>query len=51
MLVIKGLWSHYVFFDEVPNPLGIAIPLPLPRVVVLVILHRTELDEGARGCP
>ena len=47
MLVIKGLWSHYVFFDEVPNPLGIAIPLPLPRVVVLVILHRTELDEGA----
>ena len=41
----KGLWSHYASFDEVLNQLGIAIPLP--RVVCLVILPRTELDEGA----
>ena len=39
----KGLWSHYVSFDEVHNPLGMAIP----HVVVLVILLRTELDQGA----
>ena len=45
MLVTKGLWSHYASFDEVLNQLGIAIPLP--RVVCLVILPRTELDEGA----
>ena len=46
MLVTKGLWSRYAFFDEAENPVSIAVILLQVRGRRVILPH-TVLDEGA----